>query len=148
MPERFELEYIDKDNKRKRPIMLHRTVYGSLERFIGILVEHYSGRFPAWMAPIQVRVLSFTGRNKKYAENAIKKLKEEVPNLRIDFDFGDSPIPGKIKEAELMKISFIIVVGDKEEKSKTLAVRRGGKVKTVKLEEFVRSLRKEIEERK
>jgi threonyl-tRNA synthetase len=74
MPERFDLVYIDKDNKRKRPIMLHRAIYGSLERFIGILLEHTKGRLPTWLAPIQVRVLSFTDRNKKYGEKVIKQL--------------------------------------------------------------------------
>ena len=142
MPERFELEYIDKDNKRKRPIMIHRTVYGSLERFIGILVEHYNGRFPVWMAPTQVRVMSFTERNVKYSEQVVKKLEEELPNLRLDVDFKDDPIPGKVKDAELMRIPYIIVVGDKEEKEKSVAVRSHGKVKTVKLDDFVKNLKK------
>jgi len=149
MPERFELEYVDKDNKRKRPIMLHRTVYGSLERFIGILVEHYNGRFPTWIAPIQVRVLSFTDRNKKYAEKIIKEFGENIPNLRIDADFRDTPIPGKVKDAELMRVPYIIVVGDKEEKEKSVAVRTRGdkKIKSLKVEEFIKNLKKEIEDR-
>ncbi|MBI3623339.1 threonine--tRNA ligase [Candidatus Pacearchaeota archaeon] len=147
MPERFQLEYIDKENKRKRPVMLHRTIYGSLERFIGILIEHYSGRLPLWLAPIQVRILSFTSRNEKYAKQIIKKLGEEIPDLRLDADFRDSPIPGKVKDAEMMKVSYIIVVGDKEEKSKALAVRSHGKVKTIKVDEFIKQVKKEIEER-
>ncbi|HLC77601.1 MAG TPA: threonine--tRNA ligase [Candidatus Nanoarchaeia archaeon] len=148
MPERFELEYVDKDNKKKRPVMLHRVIYGALERFIGIIIEHLNGRLPTWLSPVQVRVLSFTDRNKKYAESIIKKIKDELPRLRIDYDFGDSPIPGKVKDAEMMRVSYTIVAGDKEEKEKNIAVRKDGKIKTVKLEEFVRSLRKEIDERK
>jgi len=146
MPERFELEYIDKDNKRKRPIMLHRTVYGSLERFIGILLEHCNGRLPVWLASIQVKVLSFTDRNKKYAEAVFKALKEE--GIRVESDFWDTPVSGKVKNAELMKIPYIILVGDKEEKAKTLAVRRDGKVKFgVKLDKFIKEIKEEIEER-
>ena len=150
MPERFSLEYVDKDNKRKRPIMIHRTLYGSLERFIGILLEHTNGRLPTWVAPIQVRVLSFTNRNEKYAKKIIKKLGEKIPNLRIDADFKSSTLQGKVKEAELMRIPYIIVIGDKEEKKKTLAVRIRGdkKIKSVKLDSFVEELGKEIQERR
>ena len=113
MPERFELEYTDKDNEKKRPIMIHRAIYGSLERFIGILLEHYNGRFPLWLAPIQVRILNFTDRNEKYAKKIIEKLSKEIPSLRIDSDFEAKTIQAKVKEAELMKIPLIIVAGDK-----------------------------------
>ncbi len=149
MPERFQLEYIDKDNKKKRPIMIHRAIYGSLERFIGILIEHYSGRLPTWLAPIQIRILSFTDRNIDYAKNIIKKFGEEIPNLRIDADFTQTTIQSKVKEAEIMKIPYIIVLGDKEEKEKTLAVRIKGnkKIETFKNEYFIKQLKKEIKER-
>ncbi len=148
MPERFELEYTDKDNSKKRPIMVHRAVFGSLERFIGILLEHTNGRLPTWLAPIQVRVLSFTDRNEKYAKQILEKLKKEIPNLRIDSDFEAKTVQAKVKEAELMKIPLIIVVGDKEEKSKTLAVRKNEKVEKVKVDKFIEELGKEIGERK
>jgi threonyl-tRNA synthetase len=147
MPERFELEYTDKDGKKKRPVVLHRVIYGALERFIGIIIEHFNGRLPTWLSPIQVRVLSFTDRNEKYARQIIKKLGEEVHGLRIDDDFQDVPIPGKVKNAELMKIPYILVVGDREEKEKTIAVRKDGKVKTFKLENFIKEIKKEIEEK-
>ncbi|MEK6925824.1 MAG: threonine--tRNA ligase [Nanoarchaeota archaeon] len=147
MPERFDLFYIDKDNSRKRPVMLHRTIYGSLERFMGILIEHYNGRFPSWLAPIQVRVLSFTDRNEKYSKEIVKKIEDEIQNLRIDTDFKQTPIPGKVKDAEIMRIPFIIVVGDREEKEKTLAVRNHGKVKSMKVDEFIKKVKDEIEER-
>jgi len=80
MPERFKLEYSDKENKRKRPIMIHRAIYGSFERFIGILLEHYKGRLPIWLAPIQVKILSFTERNKNYVCEIIKNLKRKFLN--------------------------------------------------------------------
>ncbi len=150
MPERFELEYINSDNQRKAPIMIHRAIYGSLERFIGILVEHYNGRFPLWLAPLQVRVLSFTDRNLNYAEKIIKELGEKIPNLRLDADFRQTTIPAKVKEAEIMRIPYIIVVGDKEEKEKTIAIRIKGdsKIQSMKLDDFIYKIKKEIEEKK
>ena len=149
MPERFEMEYTDKDNKKKRPTMLHRTLYGSLERFTGILLEHFNGRLPTWLAPMQVRVLSFTDRNEKYAREIIKKLGERIPNLRIDADFRQTTVPAKVKNAEIMRVPYIIVVGDKEEKEKTLAVRIRGdkKIQSFGIEDFAEKLKKEIEER-
>jgi threonyl-tRNA synthetase len=150
MPDRFELEYIDKDNKRKRPVMLHRAIFGSLERFIGILLEHTKGRLPTWLAPIQVRVLSFTDRNVNHAKKMIKEIGEGIPGLRIDADFRDITVQGKVKDAELMRVPHIILIGDREEKEKTVAVRVRGdqKIKTMKIEEFIKSLKKEIEEKK
>ena len=147
MPERFELEYTDKDNEKKRPIMIHRAIYGSLERFIGILLEHYNGRFPLWLAPIQVRILNFTDRNEKYAKKIIEKLSKEIPSLRIDSDFEAKTVQAKVKEAELMKIPLIIVVGDKEEKENSVAVRKDGKVQNVKIDKFIEKLASEIKNR-
>lgn len=150
MPERFELEYTDKDNSKKRPIMLHRVIYGSLERFIGILIEHTNGRLPTWLAPMQVRVLNFTDRNTNYAKKVIEQLGDKIPNLRIDADFRSTTIPAKVKDAELMKIPYIVTVGDREEKENTLAVRIRGdrKLKTMSVEEFGKMLGKELKERK
>jgi threonyl-tRNA synthetase len=149
MPERFELEYTDKDGKIKRPVMLHRVVYGSLERFMGVYLEHTNGRLPTWMAPIQVRIMNFTDRNDKYAHEVIKKIGEAIPNVRMDADLTQTTVPSKVKEAELMKVPYIIVVGDREEKEKTLAVRTRGdsKIKSVKIEDFIKGLKKEIEDR-
>jgi threonyl-tRNA synthetase len=147
MPERFDLEYTDKDNKKKRPVMLHRVIYGSLERFIGILIESTNGRMPTWLAPVQVRVLNFTDRNNDYAKKIIEKLGTEIPNLRIDTDFRQTTVQAKVKEAEILRVPYIIVVGDKEEKEKTLAVRVRGnsKIENFKIEEFVKNLKKEID---
>ena len=146
MPERFEIEYTDRDNSKKRPIMIHRAVYGSLERFIGILLEHFNGRLPIWLAPKQVRILSFTDRNIKYAEKILKEMKKEIPELKIDCDFSQTTVPSKVKDAEISRIPYIIVLGDKEEKENTVAVREKGnkKIDTVKIEEFVKKIRKEI----
>jgi len=149
MPDRFELEYTDKDNSKKRPIMLHRTVYGSLERFIGVLLEHTNGRLPAWLAPVQVRVLSFTDRNVNYAERLVSKMKKDIPSLRIETDFDQKTVQAKVKSAEEMKVNYIIVIGDKEEKERVVAVRKGGEnvVETLDEDEFIFKLREEIEKR-
>jgi len=147
MPERFELEYTGKDNRKKRPIMLHRVIYGALERFIAILLEHTNGRLPTWLAPIQVRVLSFTDRNIVYAKKIIKQLGESIPNLRIDSDFESTTVQSKVKDAEIMRIPYIIVIGDKEEKDKTIAVRVKGdsRIKTIKIEDFIKEIKSEID---
>ena len=147
MPERFELEYMDKDNKTKRPVMIHRTVFGSLERFLGVLLEHTNGRLPTWLAPIQAAVLSFTERNKKTAKKIYEKLAEE--GIRVEVDLRDETINSKVRDAEIKRIPYIIVIGDKEEESKTIAVKkRGERPKPgVKLENFLKALKKEIKER-
>ena len=147
MPERFDLEYNDKDNSRKRPVMIHRTIYGSLERFIGVLIEHYGGRLLTWMAPVQIRAMNFTDRNAEYSQKIIDVLKEKIPGIRIDYDFRQTTIPAKVKEAENEKIPFILVIGDNEEKNKTLAVRIRGdsKIKNFRIDEFVEMFKKEID---
>ena len=149
MPERFQLEYTDKDNTKKRPVMLHRTILGSLERFIGILLEHTNGALPLWLSPIQARVISFTDRNAKAAEKIVKELKREIPNLRVDLDAESSTVSDKVRNAELQKIPYIIVIGDKEEENKTLAVRaRGEKPKFgIKIDSFVKELKEKINKR-
>jgi len=145
MPERFELEYKDNDGKDKRPIMLHRAIYGSLERFIGILLEHTNGRLPTWLAPVQVKLLSFTDNNIKSVEAYAEELKAE--GVRVEINTEAAPMGGRIRDAENQKIPYIIVIGDKEEKAKELAVRKEGKVKNEKREEFTKSLIQEIKDR-
>ena len=149
MPERFELEYADKDNTKKRPIMLHRTLFGSLERFIGILLESTNGRLPVWLSPVQLRVLSFTDRNVPHAEKFITRMKELIPNIRVDWDFDQKTVQAKVKDAEEMKIPYIIVIGDKEEKEGVVAVRKGGSnvIETLDGDEFILDLKKKIEMR-
>lgn len=150
MPRRFGLKYTGKDNKEKTPMVIHRAIFGSLERFIGILLEHTRGRLPTWLAPIQVRILSFTDRNSKYGRGVIKKLAGEIPGLRIDDDFVSTTLSSKVKDAELMRIPYIVVVGDKEEKTKRVALRIRGdkKIKNLKINEFIKSLKKEISEKR
>ncbi|MBR9703952.1 threonine--tRNA ligase [Candidatus Pacearchaeota archaeon] len=145
MPERFDLTYTDNQGKSKRPVMLHRTIYGSLERFLGILLEHFNGRLPTWMQPIQIRIINFTDNN----TIACKNLEKELNKLgfRVDSDLKSEPLPGKIKSAELKKIPYIITIGDREEKEHTLAVRNKGKVKSIKKDVFIKQIKKEIEER-
>ncbi len=145
MPESFDLHYIDKKGSQQRPIIIHRVIYGSIERFIGILVEHYKGKFPVWLSPIQARVLSFTNRNTKYAKEIEQQLTKE--GLRVDSDYESETVDYKVREAQIQKIPYVLVIGDKEEKAKSIAVRgRDGKVKFgVKLEKFVEQIKKEIE---
>ncbi|MBU0906915.1 MAG: threonine--tRNA ligase [Nanoarchaeota archaeon] len=149
MPERFQLEYTDKNNERKRPVMLHRTILGSLERFIGILLEHLNGNLPVWLSPTQVCVINFTDRNTKAAEKVLHDLKKQIPELRIDSDFENTTVSDKVRKAEMQHIPYVIVIGDKEEKAKTLAVRaRGEKPKFgVKTESFIKELQKKLQNR-
>jgi len=148
MPERFELEYIDKEGKIKRPVMLHRTVLGSLERFLGILLEETNGNLPVWLSPVQVRVVNFTERNLKAAEKVLNKLREE--GIRVDSDFGNTTIGDKIRNAALMKIPYVITLGDKEEEKGTIALKSRGKDKPefgVRFDDFLKNLKEEIKER-
>ena len=148
MPERFNLEFTDNDNKKKQPIMIHRALYGSIERFLGIIIEHFKGWFPTWLAPIQVRVLNFTDRNEKAAQKVLEELQKQ--GVRVDSDFSSSTMGSKIKNASLMRIPYVITIGDKEEKENTLAIRVRGdrKLQTFKLDKFLSKIKKEIEERK
>ncbi len=147
MPEKFDLHYVDEKGQQQRPVIIHNVVYGSLERFMGILIEHYQGRFPLWLSPVQARVMSFTDRNEKYA----KQVEKELANagLRIDSDFVSETVDYKVRKAQQDKVPYTIVIGDKEEKAKTLAVRKWGKDEKakfgVKLSDFVAQARDEIE---
>ncbi len=149
LPELFELEYTGKDNKAHRPILLHRVIFGSMERFIGILLEHLNGALPLWLSPIQVRIINFTDRNTKTAEKILNQFGETIPELRIDRDFDQTTLSEKIRQAEIMRIPYIIVIGDKEEETKTLAVRARGKKPEfgVKPEKLLIELKEKIEKR-
>lgn len=148
LPERFDLEYTGEKGKKQRPVMLHRVIYGAIERFLGILLEHTNGALPTWLSPVQCRVLSFTDRNVKAAEKVLEKLKSA--GVRVDADFDSNTMQDKVRRAEMMKIPYMITIGDKEEEKGTIAVRRRGEKKLnfgVKLEDFVGDLKKEISER-
>jgi threonyl-tRNA synthetase len=147
MPERFQLEYAGKDGKTHRPIMLHRAIFGSLERFIGILLEHLDGALPVWLSPTQVRVISFTDRNAKAVDKFVKDLKAKVPQARVDADTSSTTVSDKVRQAEVQRIPYIIVIGDKEEESKTLAVRSRGEKPKFKISrsDFFKELQEKIE---
>jgi threonyl-tRNA synthetase len=145
LPEQFDLTYTGEDNKQHRVVMIHRGGISSMERMMSFLIEHYAGAFPVWLAPVQVKLLTFTDRNQKYAEKIEKEFVAE--GLRVETDYENNTVEYKVRTAELEKIPYIIVIGDKEEKANTLAVRpRGGKVKFgVKTADFIKDIKKEIE---
>ena len=148
LPERFELEYMGSDNQKHRPVMIHRVVYGSIERFIGILIENYAGAFPAWLAPCQVRVMPITDKHYEYA----KKLSDEMfkLGLRVYLDDRNEKIGYKIREAQLQKVPYMLVIGDKEVEDGTVAVRRRGEgdIGAMKQEDFIAMLQEEIADKK
>ncbi|MFC2175326.1 threonine--tRNA ligase [archaeon] len=148
MPERFNITYIAEDGKEHTPIMLHRALYGSLERFIGVILEHLNGNLPPWLAPVQAKVISFSEKN----DSATQKIADQLFALgyRVESDTTSGTVQSKIRDAELQKIPYIIVIGDKEEKAKTLAVRTHGSSKAefgVKFDDFEKKLREKVESR-
>ena len=145
LPQRFELEYIGADGEKHRPIMIHRVVFGSIERFIGILIEHFAGAFPTWLAPVQVKVLPISEKYMDYAENVKKKLDEA--GIRVELDTRSEKIGYKIREAQQAKIPYMLVVGQKEEEDGTVAVRSraAGDEGTKSLDAFITDIQKEIE---
>jgi threonyl-tRNA synthetase len=124
LPIKFDLTYVGEDGKEHRPVMIHRAIMGSLERFIGILTEHFAGTFPVWMAPVQAKVLPITDKHMEYAQSVVAQLK--AAGLRVELDDRNEKIGKKIREAELAKVPFILVVGDKEAEAGAVAVRRRG----------------------
>lgn len=147
LPERFEITYRGEDGKDHQPIMIHRALMGSLERFFGVLIEHYAGAFPLWLSPIQVRVLSITDSQKDYA----KKIKEELRSkgIRADADLRNEKIGLKIREGSIEKIPYLLIVGEKEMKKNTISARkRGGEnLGEMNIAEFIERLKREIEEK-
>lgn len=146
-PRRFKLEYTAADGSKKTPIAIHRVIYGSLERFIGILIEHCAGAFPTWLAPIQVTILPISDELNSYAKQIEKDLKLQISDLRTEFDDRSESIGKKIREAELKKIPYMLIVGKKEAKAKTISVRKRGEkdLGEMKLERFIARIEKEIE---
>ncbi len=131
MPQRFELEYTGEDGEKHRPIMIHRVVFGSIERFIGILIEHYAGKFPVWLAPVQVKVLTLTERTEDYAKALAAEM--SAKGLRAQTDLRNEKIGYKIREALLEKVPYIAVAGDKEAAEGTVSVRKRGEEKSVSM---------------
>ncbi len=147
MPELFDLNYIGEDGQKHRPVMIHRVVFGSIERFIGILTEHYAGAFPVWLAPIQVRVLPITDRHAGYAQKVVDRLDEK--GIRVELDARNEKVSYKIREAQAQKIPYMLVVGDKEAEQEAVAVRHRsrGDLGAVPLAGFEEQLLKEIREK-
>jgi threonyl-tRNA synthetase len=143
MPERFDLEYTGADGQKHRPIMIHTVAYGSIERFIGILTEHFAGAFPLWLAPVQAIVMPITDRSRDYAEQVAAKMSDA--GLRIETDFRSEKIGYKIREAQLQKIPYMLVLGDKEAETGTVTVRKrsGGDQGAMDLDEFIAALKEE-----
>lgn len=148
LPERFELEYTAPDNSKRRPIMLHRVVFGSIERFIGILIEHYAGAFPLWLAPVQVKVINVSEKSEEYAQKVYDKLFEN--GIRVESDFRAEKVGYKIRQAQLEKVPYMLVLGENEVSGKTISVRtrKGQETKDVKLSDFIKQLKDEIENKK
>jgi len=147
MPERFELTYIGEDGQPHRPVMIHRVVLGSIERFIGILIEHYAGAFPAWLAPVQARVIPITERHHEYARQVHAQLNEQ--GFRVEVDARNEKVGYKIREGQLAHIPYLLVVGDREQEKREAAVRERsqGDLGPMPLTAFVDRLRREIEQK-
>lgn len=148
-PRRFGLEYAASDSSKKTPVAIHRVIYGSLERFIGILIEHFVGALPLWLAPVQAVVLPLSDQFNGYAEKVIAESRLKIENLRIAIDRRNESIGKKIREAEMQKIPYMLIVGNKEKTSGTVSVRQRGQknLGAMKLKKFVEKIQKEIEDK-
>jgi threonyl-tRNA synthetase len=148
LPERFDLNYEGSDGKKHRPVMIHRVIYGSLERFFGIMVEHFAGKFPLWISPVQVRIITVADRFEKYAEEIRKTLVEK--GIRAEIDARSESVSKKIREGQIAKINYLLVVGEQEQENKTINVRTrdNNVLGEKKVDEFAKDLVKEIEERR
>ncbi|KYZ77663.1 threonine--tRNA ligase [Anaerosporomusa subterranea] len=144
MPEKFDLNYIGEDGQKHRPVMIHRVVYGSIERFIGILIEHFAGAFPTWLAPVQVRILPLTDRHLDYAEKLAASMRDK--DVRVEVDARNEKIGYKIREGQMEKVPYLLVVGDKEAEAGTVAVRKRsvGDLGSKPAEQFTAELLEEI----
>lgn len=149
LPERFDLTYIDKDGMKKRPVMLHRVIYGSVERFIGILIEHYAGLFPLWLAPVQVNIIPVNNNYHLEYANKIKKILSEN-NIRVELDSRDEKLSYKMRESQTKKVPYTLILGDKEKDANLVSYRIHGSndTETVEVEKFIDLLKREIKEKK
>lgn len=144
LPQRFELEYIGSDGEKHRPIVIHRVVFGSIERFIGILIEHFAGKFPTWLAPVQVKVLPISNKFNDYSEKVKKQLSAE--GIRVEMDYRDEKIGYKIREARNERVPYIIVIGEKEEQENKISLRsrKNGDEGIFELRELIQRINEEI----
>ncbi|HDR7589634.1 threonine--tRNA ligase [Bacillus mycoides] len=149
MPEKFDLNYIDENNEKRRPVVIHRAVLGSLDRFLAILIEHFGGAFPAWVAPVQVKVIPVSNAvHEQYVNRIADKLAQA--GIRVERDIRDEKLGYKIREAQMQKVPYVLVIGDKEMESEAVNVRKYGEEKSevVELDAFVESMKEEIKNRK
>ena len=147
LPGRFDLEYTGSDGQKHCPVMIHRVVFGSIERFIGVIIEHFGGKFPTWLAPVQVRLLPITDRNNDYTDKVLEQLK--AAGIRCEADKRQEKTGYKVREAQMQKIPYMLVIGDKEVEEGTVAVRRrdGNTTETMPVADFVAMVAKEIADR-
>lgn len=147
MPEKFDLNYVGEDGEKHRPVMIHRVVFGSIERFIAILTEHYAGAFPAWLSPVQVKILPISEKSQDYAKEVLAVLKDN--DIRTELDDRNEKIGYKIREAQLEKVPYMLVVGDKEVEAKTVAVRsrKDGDKGTMPVDAFIKDILREINDK-
>ena len=145
LPQRFNLSYIDKEGNKKTPIMIHRALFGSFDRFIGILTEHYAGAFPTWLSPVQVKIMPIADAHHEYAKEVLKKFDEA--GIRVELDDRQEKIGYKIREAQLHKIPYMIILGDKEIEAKAVGVRsrKDGDIGQMGIDEFINRLKSEVE---
>ena len=148
LPERFDLTYIGEDNAKHRPVMIHRAPFGSLERFIALLIEHCAGKFPLWLAPTQVKLLPISDKFLPYTENVAQQLKNA--DIRVEIDDRNEKIGKKIRDTELAKIPLMLVIGEKEMNDNTVATRRQGKGDTgvQTIEEFILAVNEEVKSKR
>lgn len=147
LPQRFNAEYVGEDGEKHRPIMIHRVVFGSIERFIGILIEHFEGKFPLWLSPVQIKIMDVSEKSEAYCKEIYKKISEA--GLRPENDLRPEKIGKKIREAELEKVPYMLVIGEKEAESGEVAIRKRGvgDVGKMKLEDFIALAKKQVEDK-
>ena len=147
IPLTIEMEYVGEDGAKHQPIMVHRVAFGSIERFIGILIEHFAGKFPVWLSPVQVKILPITDRQVEYANELCEKMK--AAGIRVCVDDRSEKIGYKIRETQMEKVPYMLVVGEKEMEAKQVAVRRRdkGDLGAVSADEFIAAVCKDIEEK-
>ena len=148
MPQRFDLTYVGADGEKHRPIMIHRVIFGSIERFIGILIEHFAGKFPLWLAPVQVKLLTVTEKFADYALETARKLEEA--GLRVETDIRNEKIGYKLREARNERVSYIGVIGEREMENGTLTLRssKEGELGEMEVDRFIADLLEEIKEKR
>ena len=148
MPVNFDLTYIDANNERKRPVMLHRAMFGSIERFLGILIEHFAGKFPLWMAPVQVEVIPVSEKTNEYAQKVYEELKNK--GFRVEIDTRNSQMGAKIRDAQMRKINYMLILGEKERDNGSISVRtrNNENINDIKLDKFMEDLSEEIKEKR